>query len=509
MKRIFYLLALLLTSTTAWAEVRYDYDVENQILTIWGDGEIDDVIYFLGPADPQELQHVIINDGITGIGDRVFSNCRNLSSVTIPNSVTYIGASAFSGCTSLSSFTIPNSVTSIGESAFSGCISLSSVIIGSGVRTIGDEAFGALGPVGCTAYVLPSSPPTLGEYAVREIQQFYVHGDEYFTTEGWINLPIVGVLSSVTFGEGITAIETPAVSEGNTKYYTLDVGELTLSGGAYYIVFNDEDGSDVTADLLDGSTLYLPAYDITVIIPHFHSATFAQGSGTEDGWTIDGSADGATPYEGKTVTVTYSGPHKVKSVTVKRRYNTLAELKAAVTAADASTLAELRKDYAGKVICSSGHLHPAKTAVPEGCTAIAVLGYIDGGNCYAIALEDMSSTFTWGTITFSGDRANRNCHLPGTTWEVAAPKGASWVVATKAIYEGIFQGLGATVKGYEYTFDATSNAFITEGVGGTKLAGSYWSTTQYGGGNGYFFFSGGWYNRSTSDSFNVRPVLVY
>ena len=314
MKRIFYLLALLLTSTTAWAEVRYDYDVENQILTIWGDGEIDDVIYFLGPADPQELQHVIINDGITGIGDGVFSNCRNLSSVTIGNSVTSIGDNAFAHCSSLTSVIIPNSVTSIGAYAFANCTGLSSVIIGSGVRTIGDLAFGRCAE-DCTAYVLPSSPPTLGVNAVGGIQQFYVHGSEYSSAEGWSELGIEAddELYAVTIGEGITASGSPVVSEGNTKYYTLDVGELTLSGGTYYIVFNDEDGSDVTADLLDGSTLYLPAYDITVVKSDYNPADFAVNADgtaytikTAAGWGYFCDAletNDAGYFTGKTVTL--------------------------------------------------------------------------------------------------------------------------------------------------------------------------------------------------------------
>ena len=350
-KKIFYLLALLLTSATAWAEVEYEYDKENQILTICGDGEIGDVIYVLGPADREELQQVIINDGITGIGDGVFSGCSSLSSVTIGNSVTFIGDHAFAGCwslssvtipnsvtsigvnafghcTGLSSITIPNSVTSIGDYAFDGCQQLTSVIIGSGVQTIGYGAFGSLGEYECTAYVLPSSPPSLGEYAVNAIQRFYVHGGAYSSAEGWSELGIEedDELYAVTIGEGITADVSPVVSEGNTHYYQ-GGSTVTLSASrpGYAIsactVTKTADGSDVTDDLLDGTTLTVLNYDITVtadFVP-IHTATFAQGSGTEDGWTIDGSADGTTPYEGKTVTVSYSGPHKVKSVTVKAK----------------------------------------------------------------------------------------------------------------------------------------------------------------------------------------------
>jgi hypothetical protein len=44
-----------------------------------------------------------------------------------------------------------------------------------------------------------------------------------------------------------------------------------------------------------------------------YNASFATGSGTEAGWNINP----ATPYEGQTVEVSYTGVHKVKNVTVK------------------------------------------------------------------------------------------------------------------------------------------------------------------------------------------------
>jgi hypothetical protein len=231
-----------------------------------------------------------------------------------------------------------------------------------------------------------------------------------------------------------------------------------------------------------------------------HSVTFAYGNDNTD-WTIDGQVDGATPYEGKTVTVAYSGPHKVKRFTMKRHYNTLAELKAAISEADEATLAELRTDYAGKVICSDGHLHNRKTAVPVGCTAVAVLGYINGGHIYAIALQDAESA-TWNTITNDGANKDTNCAVPGT-WNVVAPDGASWVVATEAIYKGIFQGLGG-----EDTYPSC-NAFI-KGVGGTALSGYYWSTSCEPLNSNYGRrFTPGWGYESTNTEYKVRPVLVY
>lgn len=62
------------------------------------------------------IKNLIINDGITGIGNRTFVSCK-VYNVTIPDSVEYIGDDAFSW-TLLDAVKIPNGVKYIGESAF-------------------------------------------------------------------------------------------------------------------------------------------------------------------------------------------------------------------------------------------------------------------------------------------------------------------------------------------------------------------------------------------------------
>ena len=91
------------------------------------------------------IKSVVIEEGVTSIGNYAFNACSGLASATIPNSVTSIGSYAFYGCSSLTSATIPNSVTSIGSSAFNGCTGLTSVTIGNSVTSIGSSAF-----YGCT-----------------------------------------------------------------------------------------------------------------------------------------------------------------------------------------------------------------------------------------------------------------------------------------------------------------------------------------------------------------------
>lgn len=163
-------------------------------------------------------------------------------------------------------------------------------------------------------------------------------------------------------------------------------------------------------------------------------------------------------------------------------------------------------DY-GMVVCNNGHLHPAKTEVTGDCTAVAVFGYISGDR-YAIALQDASDA-TWNAITNSGSNAGTNCAVPGT-WTVAKPDGANWCVATQPIYSGIFQNLGSTTSGNGgYSYDGTSNAFITEGVGGTALSSAYWTTTVYGSMFGRAFNASGLSQGGKTASYKVRPVLKF
>ena len=46
----------------------------------------------------KKIKKIVIEDGVTSIGDDAFSGCSNLKSITIPNSVASIGRYAFSFC---------------------------------------------------------------------------------------------------------------------------------------------------------------------------------------------------------------------------------------------------------------------------------------------------------------------------------------------------------------------------------------------------------------------------
>ena len=109
------------------------------------------------------LTSITIPDSVTSIGESAFRECTSLTSITIPDSVTSIEGSAFRDCTGLTSITIPDSVTSIGGYAFSGCTGLTSVTIGNGVTSIVRNAF--YGCTNLTSVTIGNSVTSIGWYA--------------------------------------------------------------------------------------------------------------------------------------------------------------------------------------------------------------------------------------------------------------------------------------------------------------------------------------------------------
>ena len=131
-----------LTTGKCGKNVTYSFDSDTGTLTISGTGDMynyyfDDSVFY----NNKNIKVVIIEKGVTNIGNYAFCSCTSLTSITIPGSVTSIGGSAFYYCTSLTSITIPDSVISIGNDAFWNCTSLASVTIPDSVTSIGRAAF--------------------------------------------------------------------------------------------------------------------------------------------------------------------------------------------------------------------------------------------------------------------------------------------------------------------------------------------------------------------------------
>ena len=131
-------------------------------LTISGNGTIRSTVedQTLWTDVNMYIKKVVIQNGITAIGDYAFWNCPQLASVSIPSSVTSIGNFAFQYCYGLKEITIPNSVTSIGEGAFATCMSLEKVVLPNNLKEIQHVTFYFC--LSLKSITIPASVKTIG-----------------------------------------------------------------------------------------------------------------------------------------------------------------------------------------------------------------------------------------------------------------------------------------------------------------------------------------------------------
>ncbi len=150
-RKLLFLMALFVSSTMAWAESgscgdNVTWDLTDGTLTISGSGAMTN--YTTGGApwysSRGDIEQVVIENGVTTIGDYAFEGCTEFPSFDIPNSVTSIGAYAFKGCTNAAFdlVVIPANLKSIGEGAFQGCTGLSSIsFFAQELTNYGENAF--------------------------------------------------------------------------------------------------------------------------------------------------------------------------------------------------------------------------------------------------------------------------------------------------------------------------------------------------------------------------------
>lgn len=109
------------------------------------------------------VERIVVEEGVTSIGNNVARDCKNLITVDIPSSVSSIGDYAFYNCTSLYEVRLPYGVETIGERAFMNCQTFIEIEFPISMKSVGKEAF-ANCPNMTTARLNPSLE-SLGEKA--------------------------------------------------------------------------------------------------------------------------------------------------------------------------------------------------------------------------------------------------------------------------------------------------------------------------------------------------------
>ena len=274
------ILALLcLTVSSAWATVvasgncgteGHDSDVKwtltsDGVMTISGNGAMVDYwnsTPWLDNKYADDITSVVIEDGVTHIGDFAFFHCHNLASASIPASMASIGEMAFCECgknatalevtiadgaplesirmfafanANLTSFCIPASVTDIGSSPFAGCSKLTAITVADG-----NSAYCSYGGV-----VFNKDKTVLVQYPAGKAGSYEIPASvKRIAKQAFYDCP---ALTSVIIPSSVKVIEESAF------WYCLNLAKVYIHATSLttygYSVFEDD----------DKLTIYFPA----------------------------------------------------------------------------------------------------------------------------------------------------------------------------------------------------------------------------------------------------------
>ena len=237
------------------ANVSWTYDESLHTLTIGGGGPM---MYYNSVQNGEnwnndapwrafanEVEHVVISDGITYVGSNTFAHCPNISSVTLPTDQHFyeIGPGAFGDCTSLTSIDIPMSVNKIDNGAFAGCSNLATVTLGYGdgaTFTIGTEVFPATTTIIVPAAALLSYLGADGwsAYADKVISTGYCGKDNTETTDVDESHNVIWTLAKNT-GDQIEGNVPLTLTISKNPEVTAEGADFSMAGGW---PFDDGDG---------------------------------------------------------------------------------------------------------------------------------------------------------------------------------------------------------------------------------------------------------------------------
>ena len=187
------------------------------ILTMLGNGPMYDYGDIDGDYYPPWILHnmyistVIIDKGITHIGNRAFFNCDGIHTVNMPDSLISIGDYAFSWCTKLKEIRFPSSISIIGSRSFLGCTGLKQLYFMKDLPIIGYKAF----------------------YRVTAVAYYPIRNDT------WLGIPnekLGGSLVRIPYMPVVEVYKVISHSSGNILYWN------AVNGAEVYQVYRKYEG---------------------------------------------------------------------------------------------------------------------------------------------------------------------------------------------------------------------------------------------------------------------------
>ena len=240
------------------------YSFEDGVLSIYGSGKV--------PANlsatwtnsktvefnPNEVTEIIIEEGITGINDRLTRSFKNAISVTLPSSLEYIGEKTFYCFMKLETVTIPDNskLKYVYTSAFEKCTLLKSINLPKGLESIYSRAF-----ISCsnlTNLTLPSTLTRIDETAFSAGPRFKNNeltvpkGVTTITSRSFDNIKD---LKTINVENGVTTIEKYAFADNDSLTRVNLPSSITSVANTACKYYNEEKYStcDIYIDKYKGS----------------------------------------------------------------------------------------------------------------------------------------------------------------------------------------------------------------------------------------------------------------
>lgn len=212
------------TSGSCGDKARWDYNATTKTLTISGTGKTADYMSSIRKSPwssyKDEIQKLVVQEGITEIGNYNFYNCTKLTDVSLPESLERLDGGTissdtaswgcFQACTALEKITLPNKLKVIENCVFKDCTALKSITFPNSLESLGYCAFADCTSLETVTFA-PNGMTKVGENA------FYQAG---VRTINWGSITDVSMYSfygfrgsRITFPEQITNIRFRAFAE--------------------------------------------------------------------------------------------------------------------------------------------------------------------------------------------------------------------------------------------------------------------------------------------------------
>lgn len=255
-------------SGTCGDNLNWNFNESTGQLTISGEGAMEDYPFsavdeYMAPwyAHRDSITEIVMNPGITYIGNNAFLSNRDLVSVTIPDTVSSIGQCAFYECASLKEIDLPNSITEFDYRVFAYCTSLTDVRLPAELKAISIRMFEE-----CTSLAkidLPETVVSIGYGAFMDCDSVMniripaavetIENDAFESCDKLLNVVFMGSAPVIESGAFASSNPTIYYSAEDTTWTQTVVDKL--KGNLKWVAVEDPAAVELPGpgDVLEGS----------------------------------------------------------------------------------------------------------------------------------------------------------------------------------------------------------------------------------------------------------------